>query len=104
MMLRKVIFTDRKIDLLTNQNHLQKKKDYINHNFQIGKERTEQEIEQMAVKIYKKRKEIIEWRIKANEKKIKELEEEIKEQKEEIKIQKAFPAQVFKIFLLLRRF
>ena len=103
-MLRKIIFTDRRIDLLTNKNHLQKKKDYANYVFKIGKEKTEQEIEQMAVKIYKKRKEVIEWRIKEHEKKIKELEEEIKEQKEEIKTQKAFPAQVFKIFLLLRRF
>ena len=103
-MLRKVIFTDRKIDLLTNENHLQKKKDYADHIFQIGKEKTEREIEQITIKIYKKRKEIIEWRIKANEKTIKEWEEEIEKQKEEIKTQKAFPAQVFKIFLLLRRF
>ena len=103
-MLRKVIFTDRKIDLLTNENHLQKKKDYTDYAFQIGKERTEREIEQMTVKIYKKRKEVIEWRIRANEKTIKEMEEEIEKQKEEIKTQKAFPGQVFKILLLLRRF
>lgn len=103
-MLRKVIFTDRKIDLLTNENHLQKKKDYANYAFQIGKERTEREIEQITVKIYKKRKEVIAWRVKANEKTIKEMEEEIEKKREEIKTQKAFPAQVFKILLLLRRF
>ena len=104
MQSRSIIFSIKKIELLTKENYEKKKRDFANERFVERGKKTEKEIEKITIKIYKKRKERINWFIESTEKEIKKLKEDIDELEERIKSYKSQPAQVFKIFLLMRRF
>ena len=104
MQSRSIIFSIKKIELLTKENYEKKKRDFANEQFVERGKKTEKEIEKITIKIYKKRKEKINWFIESTEKEIKKLKEDIDELEERIKLYKSQPAQVFKIFLLMRRF
>lgn len=104
MQSRSIIFSIKKIELLTKENYEKKKRDFANEQFVERGKKTEKEIEKITIKIYKKRKERINWFIESTEKEIKKLKEDIAELEERKKSYKSQPAQVFKIFLLMRRF
>ena len=104
MQSRSIIFSIKKIELLTKENYEKKKRDFANERYVERGKKTEKEIEKITIKIYKKRKERINWFIESTEKEIKKLKEEIAELEERKKVYKSQPAQAFKIFLLMRRF
>ena len=104
MQSRSIIFSIKKIELLTKENYEKKKREFANEQFVERGKKTEKEIEKITIKIYKKRKERINWFIESTEKEIKKLKEDIAELEERKKSYKSQPAQVFKIFLLIRRF
>lgn len=104
MQSRSIIFSIKRIELLTKENYEKKKRDFANEQFVERGKKTEKEIEKITIKIYKKRKERINWFIESTEKEIKKLKEDIAELEERKKSYKSQPAQVFKIFLLMRRF
>ena len=104
MQSRSIIFSIKKIELLTKENYEKKKRDFAKERFVEREKKTEKEIEKITIKIYKKRKERINWFIESTEKEIKKLKEDIAELEERKKSYKSQPAQVFKIFLLMRRF
>ena len=104
MQSRSIIFSIKRIELLTKENYEKKKRDFANEQFVERGKKTEKEKEKITIKIYKKRKERINWFIESTEKEIKKLKEDIAELEERKKSYKSQPAQVFKIFLLMRRF
>ena len=77
MQSRSIIFSIKKIELLTKENYEKKKRDFANERYVERGKKTEKEIEKITIKIYKKRKERINWFIESTEKEIKKLKEEI---------------------------